>query len=33
MLTHQTVVTKLAGELYCYEQAGTPFDVVAWHGK
>jgi homogentisate 1,2-dioxygenase len=28
-----TVVYKLTGELFYYEQAWTPFDVVAWHGK
>ncbi|KAK5445403.1 hypothetical protein LTS15_010184 [Exophiala xenobiotica] len=27
------IVIKLAGELYCYEQPGTPFDVVSWHGN
>jgi homogentisate 1,2-dioxygenase len=28
-----SVVHKLTGELYSYEQNHTPFDVVAWHGK
>lgn len=28
-----TVVHKLAGKMYSYEQSWTPFDVVAWHGK
>ncbi|KAF2811740.1 putative homogentisate 1,2-dioxygenase [Mytilinidion resinicola] len=28
-----TIVHKLTGELYCYDQAWTPFDVVAWHGN
>jgi len=28
-----TVIHKLTGELFSYEQLWTPFDVVAWHGK
>jgi homogentisate 1,2-dioxygenase len=28
-----TVVCKLAGQLFEYEQEHTPFDVVAWHGN
>ncbi|GAD98612.1 homogentisate 1,2-dioxygenase, putative [Paecilomyces variotii No. 5] len=27
------IITKLAGKLYHYEQAHTPFDVVGWHGN
>ncbi|KAK1754157.1 homogentisate 1,2-dioxygenase [Echria macrotheca] len=27
-----TVVMKLAGKLFGYEQGHTPFDVVGWHG-
>ncbi|KAJ9144247.1 putative Homogentisate 1,2-dioxygenase [Pleurostoma richardsiae] len=27
------IIHKLAGEMYCYEQSWTPFDVVAWHGN
>ncbi len=27
------VTIKLAGKLYAYRQAHTPFDVVAWHGR
>lgn len=33
VLIHHTVIIKLGGELYCYEQSHTPFDVVSWHGK
>lgn len=28
-----TIIIKLAGKFYSYEQAWTPFDVVSWHGK
>ncbi|KAK0642228.1 putative homogentisate 1,2-dioxygenase [Cercophora newfieldiana] len=28
-----TVVVKLVGKLFAYEQGHTPFDVVAWHGN
>jgi homogentisate 1,2-dioxygenase len=28
-----TVVVKLVGQLFTYEQSHTPFDVVAWHGN
>jgi homogentisate 1,2-dioxygenase len=28
-----TIVCKLAGQLFEYEQEHTPFDVVAWHGN
>jgi len=28
-----TIVVKLVGQLFAYEQAHTPFDVVAWHGN
>ncbi|EOO02373.1 putative homogentisate -dioxygenase protein [Phaeoacremonium minimum UCRPA7] len=27
-----TIVVKLVGQLFAYEQNHTPFDVVAWHG-
>lgn len=27
-----TVVVKLVGQLFAYEQNHTPYDVVAWHG-
>ncbi|KAI6080631.1 putative homogentisate 1,2-dioxygenase [Hypoxylon rubiginosum] len=27
------IIIKLGGELYCYEQSHTPFDVVSWHGN
>ena len=27
------ITIKLAGKLYAYAQAHTPFDVVAWHGR
>ncbi|KXX77397.1 Homogentisate 1,2-dioxygenase [Madurella mycetomatis] len=27
------ITIKLAGRLYAYAQAHSPFDVVAWHGK
>ncbi|OIW32644.1 homogentisate 1,2-dioxygenase [Coniochaeta ligniaria NRRL 30616] len=27
-----TVVVKLVGQLFAYDQNHTPFDVVAWHG-
>lgn len=28
-----TIVVKLVGQLFAYEQGHTPFDVVAWHGN
>lgn len=31
--TTWTIVVKLAGRLFEYEQEHTPFDVVAWHGN
>uniref|UniRef100_A0A093Y6D0 homogentisate 1,2-dioxygenase n=1 Tax=Talaromyces marneffei PM1 TaxID=1077442 RepID=A0A093Y6D0_TALMA len=31
--TKWTIIHKLTGELFSYEQAWTPFDVVAWHGN
>ncbi|KIW32426.1 homogentisate 1,2-dioxygenase [Cladophialophora immunda] len=31
--TAWTIICKLAGQLYEYEQDHTPFDVVAWHGN
>lgn len=30
---HWEITIKLAGRLYAYAQAHSPFDVVAWHGK
>lgn len=30
--TQWTIVVKLVGQLFSYEQNHTPFDVVAWHG-
>lgn len=28
-----TIVVKLVGQLFAYEQGHTPFDVIAWHGN
>ncbi|KAI1780306.1 homogentisate 1,2-dioxygenase [Hypoxylon cercidicola] len=28
-----TIVVKLVGQLFAYDQDHTPFDVVAWHGS
>jgi len=31
--TPWTIINKLTGDLYHYQQNHTPFDVVAWHGN